>query len=160
MLKRKIENIYRIDYLKPEERVEDEPFGLFIQLDQGKTGIRFNIDNSGQNIEYEIQSIDIFLNFFNTSLIYVEKIGANSLLFKLVGTRIKKIKVAYINERIVQGLGFVSIDRDAIALQIVSDYVLTFFNDGDEGKFSYNIFESQVPFLHESVKWYDLYLPG
>lgn len=156
----KIENTYRFDHLSMENRIEDEPFGLFIQLHRSENGIRFNIDSSGQNIEYEIQSIDSFLDFAESFSMDIEKIGNDSVLFKLIGRSIKRIQIASINEKIVQGLGFVSTDRDIIAIQLISDCVLTFFNDGDEGKISFDIPESQLRFLFDDIKWHNLYLPG
>jgi hypothetical protein len=153
---RRIIDIYRIDYPELDERIEDEPSGLFLKICENGLGIRINIDNSGQNIEWEIQSFSELMNFLDDYYGELIKITNQSTLSILLGKYILNIYFALIKSDVIKGENFKMFHSNYVGVQIITENeILTFYNSGDEGKFTFRLPKCPLPFFYENIDWID-----
>ena len=134
--------VWRIDYAETGWRRDDEPLGLFLQLSGVPFGVRVNIDNSGQTVEVRAETLAETLSDFRQNVWEVmSRAGTGTSLAGLAGRVIRNIHFAYVDNAEKNGPNYTFNDAALIGLQIEFAYrsVLTFYNQGDEGKIDFDL---------------------
>jgi hypothetical protein len=150
----KILDVFRIDYPDFNDRIEDEPLGLFIKIRDDGLGIRVNIDNSGQNIDYRIQSYEECKEFIENYYGELTEMTNQSLLNQLLGQNIISVYFALISSQLSSGDNFQLVNNNIFAIQFLTEKVIfTFYNDADEGKYTFDLSKCSIPFLFEGIEW-------
>lgn len=154
MVPLKILKVYRIDYPEIEDRIEDEPLGLFIKIRKNGLGLKFNIDNSGQTIDYCIQYFKECNELVNVYRLKLVEVSEQSKLNRLIGQNIHGLYFAFIDAEVKSGKDFQVLNSDVVGVQLLTDLgVFTFYNDADEGKYTFELPKCPSPFLFGGIVW-------
>ena len=157
-----ITDVLRIDYPGLCDRREEGPLGLLIHFEHLQTILRVNIGNTGQDIEYAFQNRDE-LNFFLREYygVLVTDPKLTQKLSHLIGLSIISIDLGYYpkEEPKIRGVHFELLSGEVVAIQLcLSDSsIFTFYNNGDEGCYSFSIPYRPAEFAFGDVFWRKLH---
>ena len=154
----RIVEVLRIDYPNHEDRVETEPVGLFFELGNhsGQShGFRVSIDLSGVTIEFQVQDRAEFESYVDAIYGIVKPPEIKSPLNNLVGSILTGIYFGFVSSETVYSESFQSDSgaRVAVLLKIDPNTDFVFWNDGDEGEYSFDLKNAEERIPLESIVW-------
>lgn len=156
--KLKIVRVCRIDYPRLEDRIETEPLGLYFGLEQKNSadiGLRVCIDNSGSLISFSVEDEDELLDYVSGIYATITTVDSSSPLNKLLQRSITAVFLGheqgneFSSEQFVSGFG----PLVAFRLDFESAPAFVFWNDGDEGEYSFGLEELQSRSIFEGLVW-------
>jgi hypothetical protein len=156
-----ITDISRIDYPEPRDRQEANPLGLIIYFADTPSILRMNIGNTGQNVEHAFQSqgeLSFFLSEYYGVLVTDSK--PTSQLSHLQGQSVIRMELGYYSEigTKMQGTNFELLSGEIVAVRLFlsNTNIFTFYNEGDEGDYSFSVFCKISEFAFSSVSWREI----
>jgi len=159
-----ITNVSRIDYPGLRDRQEVSSLGLLIYFENTQLILRINIGSTGQNVDFAFQGQEELSLFFSEYYgVLVIDHGLTSKLSQLQGRSVINMYLGYYSEEntSIQGTNFELLSEEMVAIQLyLSDTnIFTFYNDGDEGHYSFSmpLRTPELPF--GNISWRELYMP-